>query len=135
MRELFFRLRGILWKRPVTIGKRISFSGNLRNLSNVYWEQGKIAKAVAAQQESLGLSRELNDKLHESVSLGNIAGLLQLQGKLGEARQDYEQSLRLDQEMGDKEGIGLVLGNMADLLARQGDLTAAKKCRRCTKGR
>jgi ATP/maltotriose-dependent transcriptional regulator MalT len=97
------------------------------NLANIHWERGDLAKAVEMDRQSLKLSREMDDKLHECSALGNLAGLLQLQGKLSEARETYEQALRLATEMEDREGMGLNQGNLADLLYRQGDLQAARK--------
>jgi predicted ATPase/class 3 adenylate cyclase len=77
-------------------------------------------------EQSLALSRALNDRRGTAFSLNNLGGVEKEQGNLPAARAFYEESLGLLRELGDRHVAAGVLGNLAMVAHDGGDLGGAR---------
>jgi non-specific serine/threonine protein kinase len=89
--------------------------------------QGDYGQAVALAEESLGLYRELADRLGLANSLSVLGQVAQRQGDYGRAAALLEESLALHQALGHTDGtanVVAILGGVAALMGDYGRATA-----------
>jgi predicted ATPase/class 3 adenylate cyclase len=77
-------------------------------------------------EQSLVISRSLNDRRGVALVLNNLGGLAIEQGDHPAARRLYEESLALLRELGDRPIVAGVVGNLAMVAHECGDLDAAR---------
>ncbi len=82
--------------------------------------RGQYAQAVTFLQESVALSRELDDGSHLARCLALLARNLWLTGAEERATEPLEESLRLGREVGDPAALGMILRNLAEVAHWQG---------------
>ena len=90
------------------------------------WHQTDFRAARPLLEQSLALSRALDDRLGLARSLNNLGSLAFEQGDYPAARTLYEESLALWRELGDRRGAAGLLGNLALVAWECGDLVAAR---------
>jgi CHAT domain-containing protein/Flp pilus assembly protein TadD/predicted negative regulator of RcsB-dependent stress response len=108
------------WRRALELSKTIvvrrtrlkSYPQNhLGNLGDVYYKLGDLAAAKRAYNESLVLSREVNDEANESSVLTSLGDLYVAEPDLKQALVTYEQALALGEKRKDRGNqIGALLG-------------------------
>jgi hypothetical protein len=86
--------------------------------------RGNFVLAGSLIAESLGISREMGDRVSVAYSLYNLADLANIRGEYAKGSAMFEESLALFKELGNKRGIALSLLRLAELLfVSQGDQT------------
>jgi predicted ATPase/serine/threonine protein kinase len=89
-------------------------------------EQGDYASAGALIEESLEISRKLEDKQGVAVSLNALAVHARDRGDIVLSRSLLEQSLALWREAKDRVAVARSLSNLANVLKLQGDSARAR---------
>ncbi len=87
--------------------------------------QGRFDKARAVVEESLILSRGLDEKLEIAMSLGYLGDIATRQGDFAKAQGFYDESLSLSKKLGHKEQIALVTFGRGRLARCQGNYNRA----------
>jgi tetratricopeptide (TPR) repeat protein len=100
---------------------------DLGNQSNAARLSGRLWQARTGAQESLRLSRVLDDRFQEGVSLIWLGGVLAALGLVRDARVSFSRAGRLFQREGYQQPAGAALACHADLMARTGDLVCASQ--------
>jgi tetratricopeptide (TPR) repeat protein len=100
----------------------------LRNLGNVFDDQGNFAEGKACYEQSLRLSREIGYQRGKADAFNNLSLVSRYRGDHADARSYLEQALRAYREIGDRRGEGLALNNLGIVFANQGEHTAAMDC-------
>ena len=95
----------------------------LGNISLAISEQDDYAAARAFYQESLALSRGLDDKRTIAGTLNNLGGVTETPEA---QRAFYEESLEMLRAIGDKRGIAIALTNLGFLAFQQNEMAAAR---------
>ena len=89
-------------------------------------EQGDYQSACVFLDESLDISRELNDKRGVGVALNALAVHARDQGDLAASRSLFEQNLTAWREIDDRIVIARSLSNLANVVKAQRDYTLAR---------
>jgi tetratricopeptide (TPR) repeat protein len=97
----------------------------LSSLGGVAMEREDYRRATQIFEESLALSREMNDTWWLATSLSNLAGVSHSRGDFESATDLYEESMDLFRLWGDKQGLAFCLHNLAMVVRSQGDLVRA----------
>lgn len=97
----------------------------LNNRAYVFETEGNPAKAIELYQQSLGISKQIGDKLVLSNTLNNLGYVHKLGGRIQLAIEYYEQSIELKKELGDKKGEATLLNNIGIIYHSQGNLARA----------
>lgn len=98
----------------------------LNGLSNLALGQGDYLVAQTSMEESLRISRALQDKWNIALCLGNLGNLAVTRGDYIQGKAFYQESLALSRELEDREGIGYTLHGLSDVAFHQGDLADAQ---------
>lgn len=132
----FWEARGYIREGRVAIekalGKALTASNELR-ARGLYWvsgfadREGDYAKAKAAIEESLQLSRKSEDKEGIASALLVLANVVWVQGDFAAAEATYEELIAHYQELGDKHALAVVLTNLGNAVIRTGDYAAARR--------
>jgi tetratricopeptide (TPR) repeat protein len=132
----FWRSRGYLgegWEHlagllalPGAAARTAARAQGLYGAGMLAWCQGELGAARALYEESLAISRDLEDKRGIAGSLRDLGWVAHDQGDYGAARALLEESLALLRELGDKEGIAHSLALLGQLVCDQGDYGAAR---------
>jgi tetratricopeptide (TPR) repeat protein len=88
-------------------------------------DQGESAKARSFYEESLMLSRGLEDKLAIASAANNLAVVMVDLGDLDRAYVLFEENLAVHSALGDKRGMGIALNNLGGLAIRKKDYSTA----------
>jgi predicted ATPase/DNA-binding SARP family transcriptional activator/uncharacterized protein HemY len=88
--------------------------------------QGDYAAARALLEESLVISRELDDAWGIAWSLNNLGNVASLQGEYEAARALLEEGLAIFRELADQEGVTVSLCDLGRMAIRQQDYEAAR---------
>ncbi|MFW9793531.1 MAG: tetratricopeptide repeat protein [Candidatus Thorarchaeota archaeon] len=91
----------------------------------IHWYRGELEQAMDYHQQSLGISKKLEDKKGLSVSFNNIGLVYWMKGDLDQAIEYYKKSLDIYEELNDEYGIASVLNNLANLSSTRGELDQA----------
>ncbi len=78
-------------------------------------EAGNYAKALALYEQSLRISREIDDRAGEGAALNNIGQIYYMQANYAKALRYLEQSLAIHYMLGDKASEAATLNNIAQL--------------------
>lgn len=143
--EVALRLSGTLWRfwwyhghfaegrrwLEAALASSTALSGPLRakalvGISSLVRSQGDYGAARIFCEESLVLSRRLEDKKGTALALTALASIVYYQGDYAHAKACYAESLALYREMGDKRGIAVVLSNQGEKALYQGDYEGAR---------
>ena len=89
-------------------------------------EQGDCQAARALHEESLEISRELNDSRGVAIALNALAAVARDGGDLAAARSLFEQSLSVWRDLGDRVLVARALSNLATVVKLEGDLSLAR---------
>jgi predicted ATPase/predicted Ser/Thr protein kinase len=88
---------------------------------------GEQAAAVVLHRESLGIYRELGDRLGTVVALNALSIVSTDAGDLDVAREAVEEAASIAREAGDAQGLARTLSNLANCLKAQGHFTRARE--------
>ncbi len=89
-------------------------------------EQGDYPSAWALVEESMAISRELNDTRGVGIALNALAVLARDRGDLRSARSLFEQSLAVWRSLGDRVVEARSVSNLANVAKLQGDYALAR---------
>ena len=92
-------------------------------LGTLYKDLGRLDDSVDRHETAIRLSREIGNRMVESIVMGNMALIFQLLGRYPEAEQLYKDTVRLDDTRGQTVIGHMAKGNLGDLLLTQGKLT------------
>jgi len=98
----------------------------LGNLGLVARDVGDRETADSLLRESLGIARDLGDRLGIAWPLTNLGLLASQRGDLPEARRQLNEALALWRELGDHQNIAYALSNLGGVATQQGDLASAE---------
>ena len=84
----------------------------LLGLGQAYQQLGDTHRAIRYYEQTLIITRDINDALAESIVLNNLGVAHKNLGNLSQAIQYYEQALTIDRKLGHKRGESEVLGNL-----------------------
>jgi predicted ATPase/class 3 adenylate cyclase/Tfp pilus assembly protein PilF len=90
-------------------------------------EREENSQAKELYEESLALSREMDDTWWLASSLLGLAFVSHSRGDYERATELYEESMDLFRELGDKNSLATCLGSLAMIVYSQGDLGRATK--------
>jgi predicted ATPase/DNA-binding CsgD family transcriptional regulator len=82
----------------------------------IAWEQGDYERSIAFSEESLALSRKLEDIVNATTALSNLAWAALYQNELRRASKLAEEAMTLQRASGDRRGVAcslLILGMVA----------------------
>jgi tetratricopeptide (TPR) repeat protein len=88
---------------------------------------GHYDAAIASYEESLHISRALEDTYRESRAVHSLGTALRNQGKYHEAQQYLEQGLQLSRRLGDCHSESRSLNSLGDIAYYLGDYLAARR--------
>ncbi len=118
-------LENVLLNSPEVInsarGKALCLAGILAR------HQGEYEKAVKYNEESLRLSREIQDEKGIALSLNSLGNVANDLGKYEQAQKFYEESLSLNHEISDKRTVASSLNNLGNVAIHQGYFEQARK--------
>ena len=97
----------------------------LTGLGWIALEREDYRWATQMYEESLALSRKMNNTYWLASSLSNLAGVSYSRGDFERATELYEQSMDLFRERGDNQGLAFCLNDLAMMVCTQGDLGRA----------
>jgi tetratricopeptide (TPR) repeat protein len=83
--------------------------------------QGDYPAALAFNEESLALHRELGHRPSVAYALFNLANIAAEQGNFERARELFAEGIEMARSMGDQRGAAIALISLADVVSRQGD--------------
>jgi CHAT domain-containing protein/Tfp pilus assembly protein PilF len=86
----------------------------LGNLGIAYLNLGQYQEAIALNEQSLVIAREIGDRRGEGNALNNLGVAYIDLGQYQEAIAIYEQQLVITREIGDRQGEGRALGNLGN---------------------
>jgi tetratricopeptide (TPR) repeat protein len=89
-------------------------------------EQGDYRSARAFLEESLDISRQMNDKRGVGIALNALAVHARDQGDLAGSRSLFEQNLAVWREIDDRVVVARSLSNLANVVKAQGDYPLAR---------
>jgi predicted ATPase/class 3 adenylate cyclase len=98
----------------------------LRAAGRLALEQGDLAPAQAALEESLALARNLGDRAGAAASLHFLGHAAKRAATFAAARALYQESQAIYQELGDARGIATSMQGLGDLAQAQGDYAGAR---------
>ncbi|MBE9229717.1 tetratricopeptide repeat protein [Phormidium sp. LEGE 05292] len=84
----------------------------LHNFGSVYYDLGQYNKALDFYQQSLKISKALDDKAAQGRSLNNLGLVYKAQQQYSKALEFYQQALTARREAGDISGEAATLNNM-----------------------
>jgi predicted ATPase len=137
------RLAGALWRfwytrGPSSEGRRwleralarpnadaVTRARALNGAGNLAFQQGDYDQAAAWHEESLTLSRALNDPVGIDRALTNLGLVTHRQGDYARAQALWEESVALCRASGDSWSLAITLQNLGGLAQNQGDLARA----------
>ena len=118
---------GKLLRLPGAAGKTKARARALFAAAVLASSQGDYAAGDALKEESLGISRLLDDKHGTAVCLNGMGVVHREMGDLARARELMEESLVLWRELGDQQAVARGLSNLASIVAMQGDSAGARE--------
>ena len=104
----------------------LEYTKTLNAAGSLAFHETDYPAARKLLEQSLALSRVLDDRRSVALVLNNLGAVAFEQGDHPAARGLYEQSLALLRELGDRHVAAGVLGNLADVARECGDLDAAR---------
>ena len=118
MAELYERLQGQL----NDLGLKMA---SISALGSAYAMIGQVRKAIACQEQALGIARERKDRGYEGAYLGNLGNCYSDLGQTAHAIEFYEQALTIAREIGYRRGEGHGLGSLGSRYAMLGQTARA----------
>ena len=108
------------------LGDKKNLSRTLSELGRLSWRVGEYAAAESYLEETLKLSRQIEDDAQVARVLGNLGFLAWRRSDYTVAQAFLEESLALKQELGSQE-IGTALNNLGLVAEAQGNYLAAAR--------
>lgn len=100
---------------------------SLNNLGNLAIDLGDYARARTSYEESLAISRQIDNREAIGNTLNNLGLLEAAQGHYDLARALHTESLAIRRGVGDRRGQSLSLNNLGDLAIAEGDYSGAQQ--------
>ena len=94
-------------------------------LGNLAFVAGDLAQAQAHYEQSLALSRELNDQKGIAAISGNLGGIALEHQDYALATERYAESLALEEARDDRAGMAYSLNNLGVIANQQGEFARA----------
>jgi tetratricopeptide (TPR) repeat protein len=94
-------------------------------LGTIHQNQGNYVEAAKLYQQSLDISKELEDKQGIAATRHQLGMIHQDQGNYAEAVKLYQQSLDMAKELGDKQGIAQSLHQLGRIDEESGEYERA----------
>lgn len=94
-------------------------------IAGVYMDTGEPTKALELYEQTLPLTRTMNDQEGEAITLNNMAEVYNDTGQLGKALELYEQALSISRAVGERAGEATTLSNMAVAYSESGQPSKA----------
>jgi non-specific serine/threonine protein kinase len=104
----------------------LEYARLVNSAGSLAWHQTDFVAARPLLEQSLALSRALDDRLGLARVTNNLGSLAFEQGDYPVAQSRYEESLALWRELDDRRGAAGLLGNLALVAWERGDLAAAR---------
>jgi tetratricopeptide (TPR) repeat protein len=111
---------------------QICNSEDLKMRSEAFNQVGKLSahtndynKALSYLEQSLAISRQIDDKEGEGATLANIGNVFYAQGDYETALTHLKQSLAIMQQISNKAGESVTLNNISQIYQAQGDYEMA----------
>ena len=98
----------------------------LNGLGNLAYSQGDYAPARAAHEQSLAISRSLEDQRGVAAALNNLALIARAEACYADACTLLEQALALNRKLGNRGWEASNLNNLGGVMHAQGDYKAAR---------
>jgi tetratricopeptide (TPR) repeat protein len=86
---------------------------------------GNLPATQKCYEESLALSREIEDRGAEALSLHRLGMIAQIRGELADARRLYEESLGMERRLGNDSNVAGDLHQLGRIAQEQGSLAEA----------
>jgi tetratricopeptide (TPR) repeat protein/archaellum biogenesis ATPase FlaH len=99
----------------------------LRKLGNVQRKKGNIEQAITMYNESLKISRAINNRHLEAKSLNNLGLCAKVRGDLEEAVRYHRESLAIKRVVGDRQGEAISLNNLGNIELARGAVEEATR--------
>jgi tetratricopeptide (TPR) repeat protein len=102
-------------------------NGNKLGMAATLFQMGTIvqnrdpSEAVKLFNESLRISRSINDKMQQAAVIHHLGMIEQTRNHYGEARRPYNESLRIKQELGDRSVMAVTLANLGQIELNEWD--------------
>jgi predicted ATPase/class 3 adenylate cyclase len=112
--------------RSTPIASTIVMAKALNTASDLAKSQGDLRTAQSLSEESLTLSRHLDDKRSIASALNSLGTIIGYQGNPAAASAWFEESLSLWRELNDVPGIAATLNNLGIAANDQGDYATAR---------
>jgi tetratricopeptide (TPR) repeat protein len=110
---------------PLTTNDLSARAALLNLLGNAQAGLSNYEQAAAYHEESLSLSRQIDDKKAHMTALMYLGDINRLQGQFAEAQSYYNQSLTLAREIGDQRIAAKSLNGLGNITRYQGDYQLA----------
>jgi tetratricopeptide (TPR) repeat protein len=107
------------------VGDRLGQANALNDLGNAQRLAGDYRGAAHAQEQALGIYRDLGSPLGQAIALSCLAGVLRRTGDYPAAAAALEQALAIYRDLGGPRGQAIALYYRGDVLRRTGDYPAA----------
>lgn len=111
-------------------GNLFAKSQVLSEIANLYTELGKLEEACKFLEESLSISRDMDERQIQLTNLQNLVSLSQQQINLRTTISYLEQRLRLARTDGDKYTESDILNSLCETHLKIGEFHKAENC--CT---
>ncbi|MDQ3705961.1 MAG: tetratricopeptide repeat protein [Chloroflexota bacterium] len=106
--------------RNTTRAKALNGAGNLA------YNQADYPTAEGLHEESMSISKELDDRLNFAASLNNIGIILRRRGEYARARLMFEEAIEVNRTIGNPHWQAINLNNLGNVLFDQGDYVSAR---------
>ncbi len=98
-----------------------AYAQSLSNKGYKYMVGGHMDEALAVFNESIAISRSIDDELGVCAVNNNLAGIYEMQGKIEDALKLYESTLSILKKYNQDKNIGPTLNNIAAIYDNLGD--------------
>ncbi|HEX8230600.1 MAG TPA: tetratricopeptide repeat protein [Chloroflexia bacterium] len=98
----------------------------LNGAGNLAYNQADYPTAQTLHEESMAISKELDDKLNFAASLNNIGIILRRRGEYARARLMFEEAIETNRTIGNPHWQAINLNNLGNVLFDQGDYASAR---------
>jgi class 3 adenylate cyclase/tetratricopeptide (TPR) repeat protein len=109
------------------LSDRLGRANALSDLGVVRWLMGDYPAAAQAQEQALGIYRDLGDQDGQAKALSHLGDVRRATGDYRAAAQTQEQALGVYRDLGDRIGQADALSHLGDIRRATGDYRAAAR--------